>query len=665
MMKGSRIILYATMAVLTACDYNDESYLSVSTRPEIKGIEAIINSEYTAVTRAVSELKETVGRSVFLTGDQIVFTTIKRTQAPLAEFTYGDIRYDYSATKSWERTEGNLPEKIYWSDGASYHTFTGYSLPSSNYLWVETKDIAGGNTYAGELGYGKTELDFTTGNDEMAQEDLLLTHNTNTVAETGGLSTKVKFTHALSNVRVVVNIKNFAASASAVDTRVGVSDMILLNQPAKYTWGANSSSLHVLDFNDPEQTAKNIRLWCANPSGEGSGQSKTFTFYGLTTPQDNTYHQVSGNNLPLQFSFTVSYPNPMNPDETVTHTYQGAFSKAPDFNSGMCTTLNISLNHKDEQMYTDVSYSDWNFVSTPDLGELRKKSTFLDINSTVTVHTDSKATVDDATWLYKTGNELKDIYGNDGTKAHPYRISTASQLLSFAKEVNHAEESFKGKYIYLDADITLQSSTAKTAVEDMTSKISPVVWTGIGDASHQFQGTFLGGDRFINRLYGSPLFVNIGEYATIERLQITTAGSIDGGGALAEQNEGTIAACRVIDDVVTNGGALVGTNRGTIYASYHTGDTHGTAGLVNTNLGNIIGCYQAGNVIEGTAFSIAHENSGTINCPSALSLYEMQLVDFVNALNTSLEDWYNAHPGFTPFIFEHNPANYPGIKKGS
>lgn len=661
MMKGSRIILYATMAVLTACDYNDESYLSVSTRPEITGIEATIDDETVDVTRAVSNLKETVGRSAFMAGDQVVFTTIKRTQTPLTEFTYSDIRYDYTSNKSWERAEGNLPEKIYWSDGASAHTFTGYSLPSSNYLWIETQDIAGGNTYAGELGYGKTELNFTTGNEEMAKEDLLLTHNTNTVAETGGLSTKVKFTHALSNVRVVVNIKNFAASAGAVDTRVGVSDMVLLNQPTKYTWGANSSSLHVLDFNDAEQTTKDIRLWCPNPSGEGTGQSKTFTFYGLTTPQDNTFHKVSGNNLPLQFSFTVTYPNPMNPNETLTHTYQGAFSKTPDFNSGMCTTLNISLNHKDEQMYTDVSYSDWYFVSTPDLGELRKKSTFLDINSTVTIHTDSKATIHDATWLYKSGNQLKDIYGNDGTKAHPYRISTASQLLSFAKEVNNTDESFIGKFIYLDADITLQSSTAKTSVEDETSKTAPVAWTGIGNATHAFQGTFLGGDRFINRLYGSPLFVNVGNQATIESLQITTIGHINGGGALAEENEGIIAACRVIDDVQTNGGALVGTNNGAIYASYHTGDTHGTAGLVHANSGHIIGCYQAGDVIGGTAFSIAHENTGTINCPSPLSLYEIQQDAFVNALNTSLEDWYKTHPLLTPFTFEPHPANYPSL----
>lgn len=651
------------MAVLTACSSDDESWSPVGTGVEIKGIEATIDNEYAPATRAVSELKETVGRSVFVVDDQIVFTTIQRTQKQHADFTYSDIRYDYSANKSWERTKGNLPEKIYWSDGASDHTFTGYSLPSSDYLWIKTEDVAGGNTYASELGYSKTELDFSTGNDMMKKEDLLLTHNTHTVAETGGLSTKVKFTHALSNVRVVVNIKNFAASASAVDTKVGVSDMMLLNQPAKYTWGANSSSLHVLDFNDSKQTTKNIRLWCSNPSGEGSGQSKTFTFYGLTTPQDNAFHKVSGNNLPLQFSFTVTYPNPMNPDETQTHTYQGSFNKAPDFNSGMCTTLTISLNHKDEQMYTDVTYSDWNFVSTPDLGELRKKSTFLDINSTVTIHTDLKATVHDATWLYKVGNGLKDIYGNDGSKAHPYRISTASQLLSFAKEVNNTEETFKGKYISLDADITMQASTAKTSIEDMSSTIAPVAWTGIGDASHAFQGTFLGGDRFINRLYGSPLFVNVGDDGTIESLQITTAGSINGGGALAEQNDGVIAACRVIDEVVTNGGALVGRNRGTIYACYHTGDTHGTAGLVNNNAGNIIGCYQAGDVVEGTAFSIAHENSGTINCPSALSFYEMQQVSFVNALNTNLKDWYKTHPTLTPFTFEHHAANYPVLKK--
>ena len=211
------------MAFVSACS-NDYDVTAYQDALEIKGVQAIIDNEV-PTTRSASEKTETaVGRTTFITGDHIVFTTIKRTESPLASFTYSDIRYYYTDKKSWKRTEGNLPEKIYWTDGASAHTFIGYSLPAEDYHWVDN----GNGTYSGELGYEKEVIDFTAGNDEIQKEDLLLDYNTKTVAETGGLSTKVSFTHALSCVRVEVNISNFASSASAVDTKVGVSNMILL-----------------------------------------------------------------------------------------------------------------------------------------------------------------------------------------------------------------------------------------------------------------------------------------------------------------------------------------------------------------------------------------------------------------------------------------------------
>lgn len=620
------------MAFVSACS-NDDDVTAYQNALEIKGVQAIIDNEV-PTTRSASEKTETaVGRTTFITGDHIVFTTIKRTESPLASFTYSDIRYYYTDKKSWKRTEGNLPEKIYWTDGASAHTFIGYSLPAEDYHWVDN----GNGTYSGELGYEKEVIDFTAGNDEIQKEDLLLDYNTKTVAETGGLSTKVSFTHALSCVRVEVNISNFASSASAVDTKVGVSNMILLNQPTKFTWGGNSNILKVLDLKD--QTTKNIKLWCPVPAGEGTGQSKTFTFYGLTTPQDVTFHNINGNDLPLMFSFTVTYPNPLNPDETLTKTYKGSFSQLVNFHSGMCTTLNISLNHKDEQMYMGVEYNDWNYVATPDLGELRKKSTFMDINSTVTIHTDDEATVYDATWLYLDGTQLKDIYGNDGTPANPYRITSASQLLSFAKEVK-AGVDFKDKFIRLDADITMQASTAKTSAEDSTSNVKPVVWIGIGDANHAFNGTFLGGDRYINRLNGNPLFAKLGPAALVEQLHITSIGSITGGGALADSNEGVIGGCKVIDDVITTGGALVGTNTGTVYASYYTGEAN-TIPLVGTNNGKMVGCYQSKDI---TSFD------------------ESLLVNLVERLNNELTTWYKDN-AYTRFSFVYLTASYPTVQK--
>jgi hypothetical protein len=291
-------------------------------------------------------------------------------------------------------------------------------------------------------------------------------------------------------------------------------------------------------------------------------------------------------------------------------------------------------------MYMDVEYSDWNYVATPDLGALRKKSTFMDINSIVTIHTDGNANVDDATWLYQKGVELFDIYGNEGTEEKPYRITSASQLLSFAKEVK-AGERFSGKFIRLDADITMQASTAKTNVESETSTANPIAWIGIGEDGKSFDGTFLGGDRYINRLYGSPLFVSLGEHACIEQLHITSIGTIAGSGALANTNDGTIGGCKVIDDVNTTAGALVGTNNGLIYASYCTGET-GTTTLIGSNSGQVVGCYQSTDLT---------------------ALDEASLEAKVKTLNSDLGDLYKKNTSLTQYEYIYSPGNYPSVKK--
>lgn len=650
MMKLSKITLLLAVSILVACTSDDEAIVP-DTALEIKSIDATIDGEQTVTTRAVEELSTTVGRNAFADGDHIVFTTIKRTKSPLDGFAYKDIQYD-KAGGSWVRTAGNLPAKIYWTDGNNPHTFIGYSLPSDKYTWTKTTENEN-EIYSGELGktYSGT-IDFSEGNDKIKAEDLLLNYNTNTVAETGGLSTKVGFTHALSNVRVIVNIKNYATSATSLDAQTIVSDFIIKAQPTKFTWGTDSSSLKVLDFTS--NITKDIKLWCPVSAGEGDGQSKTFTFYGLTTPQDATFHDINGNNKNLEFSFKVTSPDATNlSGPKLEKTYNGKFTSPVNFNSGTCTTLNISLNHKNEEMLIKVTYSDWNYVATPDLGELRKKSTFMDINSTVTIHTDSKANVYDATWLYKDANDkILDVYGNDGSLKHPYIIKSASQMLSFAKEVN-ANYDFEGQYIRLDADITMQASTAKTSTETEKSSIKPVEWIGIGDATHSFNGTFLGGDRYINRLYGKPLFISLGKNAVVEQLHIAPIGTITGGGALADSNAGKIGGCKVVEDVKTTGGALVGTNSGIVYACYYTGAIDATNNVTElvgedkvideNNKGITTGCYMAGKY----------------------SLYEMQKQSFVDDLNTELTTFY-AKPenaNLTQFKFKHNDASYPTVIK--
>ena len=186
----------------------------------------------------------------------------------------------------------------------------------------------------------------------------------------------------------------------------------------------------------------------------------------------------------------------------------------------------------------------------------------------------------------------------------------------------------------------MQASTAKTSAEDSTSNVKPVVWIGIGEDGKSFNGTFLGGDRYINRLNGSPLFVNLGGSALVEQLHITSIGSITGGGALADSNAGVIGGCKVIDDVITTGGALVGTNTGTVYASYYTGETV-TTQLVGTNNGKMVGCYQSADI---TSFD------------------ESLLVNLVERLNNELTAWY-MDSSCTQFFFVYLTASYPTVQK--
>lgn len=594
-----------TVALLSACSANDETPVP-NAQLEIRGIQVAIDGEPpAALTRAAAEgsaASVVVGRKEFVKDDKIVFTTIHRTNLPLKAFTYCGISYQYDGEK-WVRCDQG-PEKIYWSDGSSTHTFVGYSLPASTYNFVQPNGI-----YAGELGgVGSDVVDYTAGTSAMAAEDLLLCYNINTKAETGGLSTKVNFAHALSNVCVVVNTTDF--ESGELDKKVEVSNMVISHQPARFTWSALGTNL---DMATSDQICKTIRLY-----------QNGFSFYGITTPYTGD----------VPFSFTVKYPDATQPDNMLTKTYKGTFSNVK-FHSGQQTTLTITLNHRDEQMHLGVDYHDWNYRATPDLGLLRKKSTFMTMSiDEVTIHNQSGLTIDDATWLYSSGDRVMDIYGHTGSSADDaYVIKSAAQLLSLRKEVNEGAMNFAKKYIRLDADITMQKSTTAT----------DVAWTGIGTDDHPFQGTFLGGDRFINRLSGSGLFGNLGDSACVEQLQITTVGSIHGG-ALAVTNAGIIGGCRVVDDITTDDGALVGINSGTVHACYCTGDitNDGTTGvkLIGSGDDKAVGCYIANDITSFTDASLKSK---------------------VDELNTALSNHYSHEFNHTRYQFTHVSANYPTV----
>jgi len=612
MIKLNKILLFVgALVVLVACSSADEDSFMPDDMLEIKGIQPTIGGCRTVTRAASGETVPSVqvGRTAFGNKDEIVFTTIKRTLHELPKFTYEGIKYKYNGSV-WKRDADNGPDKIYWSDNKSEHTFIGYSLPAKEggYQFVKTT-----TTYAGTL----STTTFSNA-ESLAAEDLLLCYSPRTEVGASGIAAHVDFSHALSCVRVVVNINGYGTNAT--DVKVNVSKMVIKDQPMQFTWNEMGTAVECVD----NSAKSDIALFDSIPGGKDSGKSKSFIFYGLTVPHADK----------VNFEFKVKYS-----DDNTEKLYKGSFGGV-DFKSGICTTLNISLNHRGEVIGTDVEYNDWKLEISPDLGELRKKSTLMDIkdNEVVTIHGDPLATADDATWLYGPDNDIKDIYGHDGnTVEKAYVIKSAVQLLSFAKEVNNGYD-FSKKFIRLDADITMQ----KTAKGDSYS------WSGIGTGNVAFNGTFLGGDRYINRLMGSSLFVNLGSSAVVEQLHISTIGTIKNG-ALVGTNNGIISACKIIDDVTTTGCALVGTNNGTVYACYNTGnaikkvneqDEPIPAKLVGDGTGVVYGCYQVSEI----------SNS---------------IEDLVTSLNTELDNWYKSieNFGYTQYKYVYSVGNNPSVKK--
>lgn len=678
------LTLFAIVAFVS-CSDKDENAATDAGVVEIKDI-------VSAMSRAgsVAELKDYVGKDEFDDKDRAVFVTIKRTEHPINQFTYSNIEFECAASTSagvksigWSRDKNtgtigggsaeSHPDRIYWSDATNPHTFTGYCKPQQgegqNAFDWEKKTVNGIEAYYGSIGdptvHTSTDsIDFrstfddggnetTSGNVELRKNDILLTHSTQITAQDA--IAKLYFYHGLAQVRVIVNISDFAAGGGD-DTKSTVSNMVLKDMLTMYKWRQASVATEQLGSEDQSAVTalypsagvsynqrKGFNLWIPEPKGVGEKSSRTFTFYGMAVPTQ--IPALDSEHKGLEFSFKVTYPDPMKPDKMKTHTYNASIGGI-HFDAGKCTTISISLNHKNEKMTVAAEYDDWEFIDTPDQGELKKNSTFLaftnrtakDGNYNVTIIGDQNATADDATWLYIDGTTKKivDVYGNDGSKEKPFQISTAEQFLSFAYEVKGTNRStsvdytdlkgasktlssnfdFTGYHIVLDADLTLQKTETKSKMEldlkkaDKTSdsyKNAPdnpeITWIGIGESDKPFNGTFQGGFRHINRLYGKPLFNNVGADGIVDHVFITDAIRINGSGSIAETNGGIICGANIEGDIVESDntdycGSIVGVNNGVLIACSHIGSITGNANVLGALLGKndgiMVTCYNVG-----------------------------------------------------------------------
>lgn len=600
----------------------------------------------------VADLKDYVGRDEFDNADRAVFVRIKRTLNPIPNFNYRGIEFVCSKTvtddvvsigwsrdKSKGRTEGGgaetAPDRIYWSDATNEHTFTGYCAPQQGTGEFDWEEV--GSAYYGSIGdptatgEGSDVIDFRSvytddvlvksGNVELRKNDILLTHATDIKANDA--IANLKFYHGLAQVRVIVSISDFAASDKR-DKESVVSDMLLKDMLTMYKWREQSVATEQLADSDQSiidgiytggpsvlyNQRKDVKLWIPAPLGDGTGSSKTFTFYGLAVPTSITSPDK------LDFSFTVTYPDPMHPETPISHTYAASISDIR-FDAGKCTTINVSLNHMNEKITVGAEYDDWDFIASPDEGELVKLSTFLKPSdlTNVTIHTDPTATEEDATWLYvSSGGDILDIYGHTGDEDDPYLIKTATQFLSFAKEVN-AGFDFEGKFVTLDAGIILQP--------DYSS--SSVVWPGIGIKGatsvddRPFNGWLFGGVRLVKRLKGKPLFGYIGPLGHVEQLNLEDVLEVDGPSAFVYQNDGIICASKVsgvygqsfsLTSVAVSGLKKDETDNWSSI-DWTGGDDAGTttvaAPFAAINNGVLMACYCTGNFT-----STARRNSGIV-----------------------------------------------------
>ena len=540
-----------------------------------------------------------VGRERFKVGDEVFFTRIQRTAQPLKQFSYTN--QTWKLEDSWTHlpaTAGEEPQKIYWSDGHSAHTFVGYGLPQrtdgKTFDW-ERKKEGGSDIFYGSIGEkGATDrLVFTE--TLLQDEDLVLAHDEALIPEkTTGIA-NVPFYHALAQVRVIVDLVGFSASEEAWDNWTRVPEMVLKQMPMGYRWLQDSRAVQdVVEGDEGAHNRRDVQLWTPTPFSDGvnTGMSRQFYFYGLAVPGERT---------DLPFRFKVKYPDPN--DKTITKEKYYQTKATITFIGGKCTTVRISLNHESEDMTVSAIYVDWGYEDMPDQIALHKKSTFLQTTdlSTVTTHKETHTEVSDYTWLHETAEGVVvDDKDHDGSsEKEAYCITSTQQLLSFAKEVNQGYD-FAGKHVRLDASLTLQPTAAGAAT---------MTWMGIGTAERPFRGTLHGGGRTLSRLMGQPLFGGLSAEARVEHLTLKDAVGVDGQGLLANSNGGTIVACRVQNGVELRGagavGSLMGTNTGTIVACSHDGDTRAdnattVGGLVGENTGTIVASFQAGAVTGGT-----------------------------------------------------------------
>lgn len=188
----------------------------------------------------------------------------------------------------------------------------------------------------------------------------------------------------------------------------------------------------------------------------------------------------------------------------------------------------------------------------------------------------------------------------DGSETNPYIIENEVQLRFLALSVTYAENSYEGKYIKLNNDITLDQSKQ---------------WIPIGNLTTKFKGKFNGNFKEISnisinsQIVWQGLFGAVGSNGEIENVIAKGTVIEEGGfaGGIVAYNEGIIKRCSNYINVTEKKdscwmtGGIAAYNKGIVEECINYGTItgkDGLGGIAGLNNGKISKSINKGNVIS-------------------------------------------------------------------
>ena len=199
-------------------------------------------------------------------------------------------------------------------------------------------------------------------------------------------------------------------------------------------------------------------------------------------------------------------------------------------------------------------------------------------------------------------------FSSNGTKANPYLISTAEDLVDFRDKVNSGETSVCAT---LTQNIDLNTGIIFN-FDGTYSGDTPNIWTPIGTNENVYCGKFDGAGYTVSGIYiedstmdYSGLFGCTGSAAIVSNVGVENS-YFNGNnyvGGICGENSGYIENCYNTGVISANSrvGGICGENSGTVYNCYNTGNVTGTE--TEQSIGGVCGCNSPSGTIQNSYFN--------------------------------------------------------------